>query len=136
MSLNALIMMVVFGGFLSVSLVVYLVLAPQLMARARLRRRISAVSGKANIQTDNKSTRERGKKRGELQARLKQAEKDKAKTTSRTAVYRRDLQQAGLSMSLQKFFLLCGGLGLLSGAVYLLLGLDLSDLDDSGRFRS
>lgn len=122
MSLNALIMMVVFGGFLSVSLVVYLVLAPQLMARARLRRRISAVSGKANIQTDNKSTRESGKKRGELQARLKQAEKDKAKTTSRTAVYRRDLQQAGLSMSLQKFFLLCGGLGLLSGAVYLLLG--------------
>ncbi len=122
MSLNALIMVVVFGGFLSLSLLVYIVLAPQLIARARLRRRISAVSGKSTVQTDSKSNRDSSRKRGELQARLKQAEKDKAKTTSRAAIYRRDLQQAGLSMSLQKFLWMCGILGLVAGAVYLLLG--------------
>lgn len=122
MSLNALIMVVVFGGFLSLSLLLYIVLAPQLMARARLKRRISAVAGTTTVQTDNKANRDSGRKRGELQARLKQAEKDKSKASSRAAAYRRDLQRAGLSMSLQKFLWLCAALGLVAGAIYLLLG--------------
>ncbi len=133
MDLNLLIMIVAVLVTMSVSAVLYVALAPRLQTRARIRRRMALVSGGAvggtgglfgqrpQAAAGRDKNPEQGRRRN-IQTRLKEAEEQRAKQETRAARYRRDLRQAGLTMSLQQFFLLCGGVGIVAALVYLLMG--------------
>ncbi|MEQ9643136.1 MAG: type II secretion system F family protein [Alphaproteobacteria bacterium] len=132
MDLNILIMVVAVLVTLSMSAILYVALAPRMQERARIRRRMALVSGGAvggtgglfgqRAPTASRDKNPEQGRRRNIQTRLKEAEEQRAKTESRVARYRRDLRQAGLNMSLQQFFLLCGGVGIVSAVVYLLMG--------------
>lgn len=107
------------AAILTVTLLLFLVLAPRMSQRARVKRRMSMVAqvgqGTAILQArDGQKSRKR-----DIQARLKDAEKAKAKEQSVAARYRKILRMAGLKISLQQFLLICSGLAVLSAIAYL-----------------
>ncbi len=112
--------MIVSGAtILTVTLLLFLVLAPRMSERARVKRRMSMVSrtgaGEAGAQSKGGS---KSRKR-DIQARLKEAEQAKAKDQNIAARYRKMLRMAGLKISLQQFLLICAGLAVLSAVGYL-----------------
>jgi tight adherence protein B len=62
---------------------------------------------------------ERSGRKRDIQSRLKQAEDAKKKERSRAVRYRRDLKQAGLSITLRQFFVVCGFVAVIAAALYL-----------------
>jgi tight adherence protein B len=130
MDLNLLIMAVTALLVLTMSLVLYVALAPRMAAKARMRRRMSLATGGAvggsglltsRAQPGKAQTREQGRRKS-IQSRLKEAEEQRAKKESRVVRYRQDLRQAGLEISLKQFFMACGGLALVAAVLYLALG--------------
>jgi tight adherence protein B len=132
MDLNLLIMLVAVLVMLSMTLVLYVALAPRMQERARVRRRVAQVTGGAvggggglfrerGSPQDRKSAADQGRRRN-IQTRLKDAEQDRAEKQSLANRYRRDLRQAGLSITLQQFFLGCGGIAIATGVLYLMMG--------------
>jgi len=109
---------------LSFSLIAWLLLSPVLARRARLRRRVEAVSRGAPIAGGAQAARgdRDGSRRRNIQNRLREAEDRQKKTESIGARYRRMLRQAGLAMSLRQFLLVCLLLALVSGGLTLALG--------------
>lgn len=109
---------------LSVTLLLYLAVAPVLDRRARLRRRIEQVargSAAAAGGTAGRQGRE-GARRRDIQARLREAEERGRPKESRATRYRKMLRQAGVQMSLQRFLVLCSVLGLVAAALYVAFG--------------
>jgi tight adherence protein B len=104
---------------LTVALIGFLVLAPRMSQRVRTKRRLSLVAGTgdgtgASVGKDSQRNRKR-----DIQARLKDAEKAKAKSEGVAVRYRKMLRMAGLKITLQQFLLICVGLAVLSAIGYL-----------------
>ena len=133
MDLNILIMLVAALVTLSMTLVLYVALAPRMQERARVKRRVAQVTGnvaaaaggglfrdRATAQ-DKKATAEQGRRRN-IQTRLKEAEQERARKQSLVNRYRRDLRQAGFTFTLQQFLIGCAVITVAVGIVYLMMG--------------
>lgn len=109
---------------LSVTLLIYLAVAPVLDRRARLRRRIEQVARGSAAAPGGQAGRQgrEGARRREIQARLREAEERGRPKESRATRYRKMLRQAGVEMSLQRFLVLCSLLGTVAAALYVAFG--------------
>jgi tight adherence protein B len=119
------VLMAVVGGAVMISMtaLLYFALAPVMQARAKVRRRIDMIQSKGGVHgVGVRTVAERSGRKKDIQSRLKQAEDAKKKEKSRAVKYRRDLKQAGLSITLKQFFLLCAAVALLAAVVYLAMG--------------
>lgn len=117
MSPDIIIMLVSGAAILTMTLVLYLVLAPRMGAKARARRRVTALTRRGDL--GGRSTDARGNPRKrDIQARLKQAEDARSKQQTIGQRYRKMLRMAGLRISPQQFLLLCSGIAVLSAIVY------------------
>lgn len=123
MDLNVLMAIVGGGVTISVMTLLYFALAPVMQARARVRRRIDMIQSKGAVHgVSPRASAERGGRKKDIQSRLKEAEAAKKKQASRLARYRRDLRQAGLSITLKQFFVICAGVAVASALLYLAMG--------------
>jgi tight adherence protein B len=119
------VLMAVLGGAVMISMtaLLYFALAPVMQARARVRRRIDMIQSKGGVHgVGVRTVAERSGRKKDIQSRLRQAEDAKKKEKSRAVKYRRDLKQAGLSITLKQFFLICAVVALLAAVVYLAMG--------------
>jgi tight adherence protein B len=108
--------LLIIGGF---------ALAPQLSSRSRSRRRLKqVVAGEAPVkkQKDKKAGKKSGGRRRDIQARLRDVDEAKKEKPSRAHKYRQDIRRAGFKISLQQFFLMCGGAFVIGCLLYLFLG--------------
>ncbi len=110
-----------------------LVVFPQMGMRNRSRRRMKQViagqaptSGKKSKRKSN--IRSGGSRRRDIQARLRDVDESRKEIPSRLHKYRQDIKRAGLSFSLQQFFLFCGGLFVLACIFYLFMALPIIGL--------
>lgn len=123
MDLNVLMAALGAGVVLSVTLALYFMLAPAMQARARVKRRIDMIQSKGAVHgVGARTVAERSGRKRDIQSRLKHAEDAKKKQKSRLVRYRHDLKQAGLSITLRQFFLICVAVALLSAVLYLAMG--------------
>jgi tight adherence protein B len=116
------VLMAVVGGAVMISMtaLLYFALAPVMQARAKVRRRIDMIQSKGGVHgVGVRTVAERSGRKKDIQSRLKQAEDAKKKEKSRAVKY---LKQAGLSITLKQFFLLCAAVALLAAVVYLAMG--------------
>lgn len=109
--------LVIFGGF---------VLAPQLTGRTRSQQRIKQLtSGGGLVRAEKGKKRKTGRKpvdrRRDIEARLRDVDESRKEKPSRSHKYRQDIRRAGLNISLQQFFLICGGVFVVAclGYVYM-----------------
>jgi len=119
------VLMAVIGGVATVSMtaLLYFAFAPVMQARARVRRRIDMIQSKGAVHgVGVRTVADRSGRKRDIQSRLKQADDAKKKEKSRVVKYRRDLKQAGLSITLQQFFIICGVVAVASAALYLAMG--------------
>lgn len=120
MDLNVLMAVLGAGVMLSMTLLLYFTLAPVMQARARVRRRVDMIRSKGAVHgVGVRTVAERSGRKKDIQSRLKQAEDAKKKEKSRAVRYRRDLKQAGLSITLRQFFLICAVVAAISAVLYL-----------------
>ncbi len=119
MDQNVVIMLVSGAAVLTATLLLYLVLAPRMSARARIRRRVSMIArtGEGAVGRGGRSTRDTKKR--DLQTRLKQAQAAKSKKQTVAMRYRKMLRMAGLKITVQQFLLICCGLAVISAICYL-----------------
>jgi tight adherence protein B len=123
MDLNVLMAVVGAGVMLSMTLLLYFVLAPVMQARARVKRRIDMIQSKGAVHgVGVRTVAERSGRKKDIQSRLKQAEDAKKKEKSRAVRYRQDLRQAGLSITLRQFFMICAMVAVVAAAAYLAMG--------------
>ena len=122
MDLGILVFAVAGAVFLTMTVLTFLVIMPQLKARSNLKHRMAVVSGQVRVGRSGRSGRnDGGSRKRDIQSRLRELEE--AKTKKSFAVKMREvLRQAGLRTSLRNYFLLCGALSIVSGAIYLLMG--------------
>ena len=120
MSLGTLIFIVTAAMFTTFTLLGFLVLMPQMNARAALKRRVALVSGQAVVQAGPKGEKQNRKR--DIQSRLKDIEEKQKQNKSFAFKQRQMLRQAGIRVSLQVFFLTCGVLSVVAAIVYLLMG--------------
>lgn len=118
MSPDIIIMLVTGAAILTMTLVLYLVLAPRMGARARARRRVSAIAGHGASGRASADGRRGNPRKRDIQARLKQAEDARTKQQTVAQRYRKMLRMAGLKISPQQFLLLCSGIAVLSAIAY------------------
>ena len=119
-------MVIVIAGLVAVLLVVAgFVLAPILSGRNRMRRRMKQVVAG---QTAEKKTRKKrgtekrvGGRRRDIQARLRDVDEAKKEKPSRAHKYRQDLRRSGIKITLQQFFLICGGIFVFACLFYIYL---------------
>jgi len=119
------VLMAVIGGVATVSMtaLLYFAFAPVMQARARVRRRIDMIQSKGAVHgVGVRTVADRSGRKRDIQSRLKQADDAKKKEKSRVVKYRRDLKQAGLTITLQQFFIICGVVAVASAALYLAMG--------------
>ncbi len=120
MDLNVLMAVLGAGVMLSMTLLLYFVLAPVMQARGRVKRRIDMIQSKGVVHgVGVRTVAERSGRKKDIQSRLKQADEAKTKEKSRLVRYRRDLKQAGLSITLRQFFLICALVAVVSVVLYL-----------------
>lgn len=123
MDLNVLMAVIGAAVMISMMALLYFALAPVMQARARVKRRIDMIQSKGGVHgVGVRTVADRSGRKKDIQSRLKHAEDAKKKEKSRVVKYRRDLKQAGLSITLQQFFLICAVVALLSAVVYLAMG--------------
>lgn len=123
MDLNVLLAALGAGVMLSTTLILYFALAPVMQARARVKRRIDMIQSQGAVHgVGVRTVAERSGRKKDIQSRLRNAEDAKKKEKSRLVRYRRDLKQAGLSITLKQFFLICSALAPTAAAVYLAMG--------------
>ena len=120
MDADIVIMIVSGGAMLTLTLLLYLVFAPRMSERARVKRRVTVVArtGADGAVASEGGGRETGRKR-DIQARLKAAADAKSKEQTIAMRYRKMLRMAGLKISLQQFLLICCGLAVISAIAYL-----------------
>lgn len=108
---------------LSLSLIGYAALGPSVSRRARVKRRISAVSGGGEGMTGRMATGKDSSagRRREIQAKLKELEKRSAEKKPLSIRLRDMLRAAGLGLSVQRFFLICGVVALIAMGIYVAL---------------
>ena len=119
------VLMAVIGGvaMISMTALLYFAFAPVMQARARVRRRIDMIQSKGAVHgVGVRTVADRSGRKRDIQSRLKQADDARKKEKSRVVKYRRDLKQAGLSITLQQFFIICGVVAVASAALYLAMG--------------
>ena len=120
MELNTLVFIIAGTIFLLMTVMTFLLVMPQVKARAGLKQRIAAASGISGAAGSRSGRGESGRKR-DIQTRLR--ELDEAKTKKSFAVKMREtLRQAGLRISLRNYFLSCGGLAIATAVFYLVMG--------------
>ena len=96
-------------------------LLPQMKAKSKLKQRISAVSGNVSSTKAARSGGGDSGRRRDIQSRLRQLEN--AKTKKSFAVKMNEsIRQAGLRLTLRKYFLLCAGVCILAGIFYKIMG--------------
>jgi len=119
---QVIIMLVVGAVVLTLSLLVYLVLAPEMAKRARMKRRVNLVTRRAEggrRASGGEKRGGRGKSRQrDIQARLRQAEDARSKSETIAQRYRKMMRMAGLRISPQQFLLMCSGLGVVTAVIY------------------
>jgi tight adherence protein B len=111
--------LLIFGGF---------VLAPQLTGRTRSQQRIKQLTSGEKIERvsrpkNKKQGRKSAGRRRDIQARLRDVDEAKKEKPSRTHKYRQDIRRSGLPISLQQFFIICGGLFVLACIGYIFMDL-------------
>jgi tight adherence protein B len=119
-------MLVTGGTVLTISLLLYLVLAPEMGRRARMKRRVNLVTrrGEGGRRGAGSEKRSRGgastagSRKKDIQARLRQAEQARSKKETVSQRYRKLMRMAGLRISPQQFLLMCSGLAVVSAVVY------------------
>ncbi|MDP7548805.1 MAG: type II secretion system F family protein [Alphaproteobacteria bacterium] len=121
MDLTTLVFIVAGAIFLSMTVLTFLLVMPQVKARTNLKQRIAVVSGQAGALKGARDGRGEGDgRRRNIQSRLRELED--AKTKKSFAVKMREtLRQAGLRTSVRNYFLLCGVLSAVSGILYVLM---------------
>ncbi len=122
MDLSVLVFVVAGAVFLSMTVLTFLLIMPQVKARANLKQRVAIASGKAgSIRGGRAGGRDSGGRKRNIQSRLRELED--AKTKNSFAVKMREiLRHAGLQTSVRNYFILCGGLAIGSCILYLILG--------------
>ena len=120
---NIIVMIVAGAGILTMTLLLYLVLAPRMNARAKVKRRISMVANVSGEGVPSERDGQRGGRKRDIATRLKDAEKARAKKQSFATKYKQNLRMAGLVVSLQQYFLVCASIALASGIIYVVLAL-------------
>ncbi|MBL6954415.1 MAG: type II secretion system F family protein [Alphaproteobacteria bacterium] len=122
MDLTTVVFIIAGTMFLSMTILSYLLVMPQVKARTHLKQRIAAISGQTGAVKGAQGGRGEGDgRKRNIQSRLRELED--AKTKKSFAVKMREtLRQAGLRTSLRNYFLLCGVLSVVSAILYLLMG--------------
>ncbi|MFP6746559.1 MAG: type II secretion system F family protein [Alphaproteobacteria bacterium] len=122
MDLGILVYLVAGTVFLSMTVLTFLLVMPQVKARATLKHRVAIASGKAGAGRGGRGGgRDSSGRKRNIQSRLRELED--AKTKKSFAVKMREiLRQAGLRTSVRNYFLLCGGLAISSAILYLIMG--------------
>ncbi|MDP6688447.1 MAG: type II secretion system F family protein [Alphaproteobacteria bacterium] len=122
MDLGILVFVVAGAVFMSMTVLTFILVMPQIKARANLKQRVAIASGKSGTVKGARAGRgETGGRKRDIQSRLRELEE--AKTKKSFAVKMREtLRQAGLRTSLRNYFLLCVVLSIVSAVVYVLLG--------------
>ncbi len=122
MDLGILVFVVAGAVFLSMTVLTFILVMPQIKARANLKQRVAIASGKGGTVTGARAGRgQGGGKKRDIQSRLRELEE--AKTKKSFAVKMREtLRQAGLRTSLRNYFVLCVVLSIVSAIVYVLMG--------------
>lgn len=107
---------------LCLSALAYVAIAPQMRARAMVKRRLSlAVAGVAQIDADAKSQRGGGRRR-QIQSKLKELEDGEKKKQKKKFDLRRELLQAGMTIEPSRFLMFSGIFGLGCTVLYMLMG--------------
>jgi tight adherence protein B len=122
MDLGILVSLVAGAVFMSMTIMAFLLVMPQIKARANLKHRVAIASGKISTGRGGQSGRgDGGGRKRDIQSRLRELEE--AKTKKSFAVKMREiLRQAGLRTTLKRYFLLCGGVAVVSALIYLVMG--------------
>ena len=122
MELTTLVFMVAGAIFLSMTVLTFLLVMPQIKARSNLKLRIATAAGKSGgVRGGRAGKNEGGGRKRDIQSRLREVEDSKTKKSFAVKM-RETLRQAGLRTSLRNYFLLCGGLSVVAGVLYLFMG--------------
>ncbi|MDP6564135.1 MAG: type II secretion system F family protein [Alphaproteobacteria bacterium] len=121
MDLGTLVFIVAGAVFLSVTALTFILVMPQLQARANLKQRISVAAGEIKPTGGGGRAGRGGGRKRDIQSRLREVEEAKTKK-SYIVRLRESLRQAGMSISLKTYFLICLGLTIVSMIAYLLMG--------------
>ncbi len=122
MAFETVIAILAFVLLLSLSLIGYAAVGPSVSRRARVKRRISAVTGGEAMTGRMTSGRDGSGRRREIQAKLKELEKRSAEKKPLSIRFRDMLRAAGLNLSVQRFFIICGVVAAIAMGLYLALG--------------
>lgn len=118
---NIIALLVVVGMLLPLTLLAYMLVAPQMKARAMVKRRLSlATAGVVQVDAGTKAVR--GGRRRQIQSKLKELDEHERKAKKKKFDLRRELQQAGMSIAPTRFLIFSGIFGLACSVGYLLLG--------------
>lgn len=122
MDLSTLVFVIAGAIFLSMTILAFLLVMPQVKTRANLKQRVAVVSGQASsIKGGRPGRGEGGGRKRDIQTRLRELEDSKTKKSFAVKM-RETLRQAGLRTSLRNYFLLCGGLTVVAAIGYMILG--------------
>ena len=115
---------------LIVGILTAVILSAQSSSRNRAKRRIKQVveggdltdssTRKPSLFSNLKAGSGGGNKKRDIEARLREADERKAEKPTRTARYRKDLRQAGIKISLQRYFTFCAILAVVASLIYAL----------------
>jgi len=89
--------------------------------RARLRRRVASITDSGSSGVVDRSDRSSSTKRKLIQAKLKEIEESQKNKRRRNEI-RQQILEAGLNLSVQKFYLLSAFAGLMGAGLYLMTG--------------
>jgi tight adherence protein B len=121
LDLTILVFVVAAAIFLSMTVLTFLLVMPQVKSRTNLKQRIAVVSGQAGAIKPGRAGRSEGDgRKRNIQSRLRELEEAKTKK-SFIAKMRETLRQAGLRTSVRNYFLLCGVLSIVSAILYVLM---------------
>ena len=119
---NVVALLVVLGMLLPLTLLAYMVVAPQLRARALVKRRLSlAVAGVAQVDAGTKTQKGGGRRRA-IQSKLKELEDGDKKKEKKKFDLKRELMQAGMTIEPSRFLIFSAVFGLACTVVYLIMG--------------
>jgi tight adherence protein B len=119
---NILALLVVAGMLLPLSLLAYMLVAPQMRARALVKRRLSlAVAGVAQENPTAKNQKGGGRRR-QIQSKLKELEEGEKKKEKKKFDLRREILQAGMTIEPSRYMIFSALFGVGCTVVYLIMG--------------
>jgi tight adherence protein B len=120
---NLMMLLVVVGMIVPLTLLAYMLIAPQMRARALVKRRLSlAVAGVAQEGASTASAGRGGGRRRQIQSKLKELEEGAKKKEKKKFDLRKELAQAGMSIEPSRFLIFSGIFGLACTVIYLIMG--------------